>query len=71
MGAGHYWHPAILALTDSDKQIIKNGGFTSVFARDGKAWLDCSDNPVHEQWVFVGGIVVPDDATFPSWDAIS
>ena len=67
----HYWHPAILALTDSDRQIVKNGGFTSVFERDGKAWLDCHDNPVHEQWFLVGGVFVPDDAMFPSWDAIS
>ena len=66
-----YRHPAVLALTDSDKQIIRNGGFTSVFVRDGKAWRDYRDNLVHEQWFFVGGVVVPDDATFPSWDAIS
>ena len=67
----HYCHPAVLALTDSDKQIIRNGGFTSVFVHDGKAWLDGQDNPIHKQWFFVGGVLVPDDATFPSWDAIS
>ena len=67
----HYRHPAIVALTDDDRQIIRNGGLTSVFVRDGEAWLDCQDNPVHEQWFSVGGVYVPDDATFPSWDAIS
>ena len=67
----HHWHPAVLALTDSDKQVIRNGGFTSVFVRDGKAWTDYLDNPVHEQWFFVGSLLVPDDAVFPSWEAIS
>ena len=67
----YYMHPAILALTDSDKHVIRNGGFTSVFVSDGKSWTDCLGNSVHEQWFFVGGVAVPDDATFPSWDAIS
>ena len=67
----HYWHPAVLALTDSDKQVIRNGGFTPVFVRDGKARTDYLDKPVHEQWFFVGGLLVPDDASFPSWDGIS
>lgn len=67
----HYQHPAITALTDSDRQVIRNGGFTSVFVNDGKEWLDLRDNPVHEQWFSVGGVFVPDDAMFPSWDAVS